>query len=280
MAKLTAACVQLRSGLNRAANMDDTSALIRQAHAQGAQLIATPEMTNVVDINAKRLMADLPLENEAPELPTLSALAKELGIWLLVGSMAFKVADRQACNRCYLFDPGGEVVARYDKLHMFDVDLAGGESYRESKVYRRGERAVVVGTPAGKLGLSICYDLRFPHLYRALAQAGAEIITVPAAFTRQTGERHWHTLLQARAIENGAFVIAPAQGGRHEDGRETYGHSLIIHPSGQILAELDSDEPGIIVAEIDTGACQVARSSIPNLILETPFNVTNIDAMG
>lgn len=280
MAKLIAACVQLRSGLNRAANITDASTLIREAHAHGAGLIVTPEMTNVVDINAKRLMADLPEADAAPELTTLSALAAELKIWLLVGSMAFKVADRQACNRSYLFDPSGEVVARYDKLHMFDVDLAGGESYRESKVYRPGEQAVVVGTAVGKLGLSICYDLRFPHLYRALAQAGAEIIAVPAAFTRQTGERHWHTLLQARAIETGAFVVAAAQGGRHEDGRETYGHSLIIHPSGQILAELDSDDPGVILAEIDAGDCELARNSIPNLALERDFDVTTIDAIG
>ncbi len=254
--------------------------LIREARAAGAELICTPEMTNVVDVNAKRLMADLPTEAEAAELTNLATLAAELQVWLLVGSMAFKVADRQACNRSYLFDPRGEIVARYDKLHMFDVDLPGGESYRESKVYRPGERAVVAETPVGRIGLSICYDLRFPHLYRALAQAGAEILAVPAAFTRQTGERHWHTLLQARAIETGAFVVAPAQGGRHEDGRETYGHSLIINPSGRILAELNSADPGIVVAEIDTAACAAARRSIPSLALETDFRVETIEAMG
>ena len=280
MTKLIVADVQLRSGLNREVNIANAAALIRQAHASGAQLIATPEMTNVVDTNPKRLMADLPTEQAAFELPTLAALARELHIWLLVGSMAFKVADRLACNRSYVFDPQGQIAARYDKLHMFDVDLAGGERYRESQLYRPGHRAVVVDAPFGKLGLTICYDLRFPHLHRALAQAGAEIISVPAAFTRQTGERHWHTLLRARAIETGAFIVAPAQGGRHEDGRATYGHSLIIHPSGQILAELDSDEPGIIMAEIDTAACEVARRSIPNLSLEAEFSVETIAAAG
>ncbi len=276
MAKLTLACVQLRSGTNRAANLVAVEALIREAHAKGATLVVTPEMTNVLDINPKRLMAALPAAEGAEELAAFSGLARELQIWLLIGSMAFKVADRRACNRAYLFAPSGDVVATYDKLHMFDVDLPGGERYRESNVYQAGDRGVVVESALAKLGLSICYDLRFPHLYRALAQAGAEILAVPAAFTRQTGERHWHTLLRARAIESGAFVAAAAQGGHHEDGRETYGHSLIVHPSGEILAELDSDEPGVVMTEVDTADCAIARGRIPNLSLNTDFAVQTI----
>lgn len=280
MAKVKVACVQLRSGLDREANISFAATLIRQAHDQGAALIVTPEMTNIVDNNPKRLMANLPTEDQAFELAALSVLAAELRIWLLVGSMAFKVADRRACNRSFVFDPQGQIVARYDKLHMFDVDLADGESYRESNVYQPGSRAVVVATPFAKLGLSICYDLRFPQLHRALAQAGAEILAVPSAFTRQTGERHWHTLLRARAIETGAYVVAAAQGGRHEDGRETYGHSLIVHPSGEILTELESDEVGVIVADVDTAASEAARNSIPNLSLEANFVVETVSATG
>jgi predicted amidohydrolase len=278
MPKLTLACVQLRSGTSRMANVAVATTLIREAQGKGATLVVTPEMTNVLDMNPKRLLAELPSAEAAGELTVFSSLAQELQIWLLIGSMAFKVADRRACNRSYLFGPSGEVIATYDKLHMFDVDLAGGESYRESNVYRAGDRAVVVATGVGKLGLSICYDLRFPHLYRALAQAGAEIITVPAAFTRQTGERHWHILLRARAIETGAFVVAAAQGGRHEDGRDTYGHSLVVHPGGEILAELDSAEPGIVLAEIDTADCKIARNSIPSLSLNADFTVETITA--
>jgi len=278
MANLTLACVQLRSGINPVANLAAATALIREAQGKGATWVVTPEMTNVLDMNPKRLLAALPSAEAGEELAVFASLAEELHIWLLIGSMAFKVADRRACNRAYLFGPSGEVIATYDKLHMFDVDLADGESYRESNVYQAGDRAVVVATGAAKLGLSICYDLRFPYLYRALAQAGAEVIAVPAAFTRQTGERHWHTLLRARAIETGAFVVAAAQGGRHEDGRETYGHSLIVHPSGEIVAELDSDEPGLVLAEIDTADCKAARDSIPSWSLNTDFTVETITA--
>ena len=276
MAKLILGCVQLRSGIDRGANLDAAIAGIREAQRQGASVIVTPEMTNVLDINPKRLMAALPTAESGEELPAFGALSRELGIWLLIGSMAFKVGERLACNRSYLFGPDGEVQAHYDKLHMFDVDLANGESYRESNVYQAGKRAVVVAAEWGRLGLTICYDLRFPHLYRALAQAGAEVIAVPAAFTRQTGERHWHTLLRARAIETGSFLAAAAQGGRHEDGRETFGHSMIVHPSGEIVAELASAEPGVIVAEIDTAACDAARRSIPNLALNAEFTVDRV----
>jgi predicted amidohydrolase len=197
-------------------------------------------------------------------LARLRALAGELGIYLHVGSLAIKEDGPRAANRSYLIDPHGEIVARYDKLHMFDVDLAGGESHRESAHCRPGAKAVVVDLPFGRLGLSICYDLRFPQLYRALANAGAEFIAVPAAFTRQTGEAHWHVLIRARAIETGAFVLAATQGGLHESGRSTYGHSLIVSPWGEILAEA-GEEPGVVFADIDLQASAEVRARIPNL---------------
>ncbi|GJL95303.1 MAG: amidohydrolase [Hyphococcus sp.] len=271
-----AACVQMRSGLDRARNTADAVASIEKAAGEGAMFIATPEMTNVVDRKGGRLLSALPTEDALEEINTFSEAAKRLGVWLLIGSVAVKQGER-AANRGLLFAPDGVVVSRYDKLHMFDVDLPGGESWNESKIYEPGREAFVVNTPFAKLGLSICYDLRFPKLYREMAQAGANVLCVPAAFTRQTGEAHWKTLLRARAIENGAFVVAPAQGGTHEDGRETYGHSLIIGPWGEILAEADHDEPGIIVADIDPAASSEARQRIPNLALEQNLKISIIN---
>ena len=267
------ACLQLRSGRQPAENYETTAALIREAAAGGAQFIVTPEMTNAVDLNAKRLLSDLKGEADAADLKAYRRLAGELGVWLLLGSLAVKLEERLAANRSYLIDDNGAVVATYDKIHMFDVDLDGGESYRESSVYRPGDEAVLVETPWGGLGLTICYDLRFPDLYRRLARAGASMIAVPAAFTQQTGEAHWHALLRARAIENGAFVFAPAQGGTHDDGRETYGHSLIIDPWGKVIAEKDDAEPGIVYADIDPEASERARRRIPNLNLEVNVKV-------
>ena len=264
----------MRSGLDRAVNTADACELIGEAAGRGARFIATPEMTNVVDRKASRLFETLPEEDGLSEIAIFSEAAKTHGVWLLIGSMAVKIEDRRAANRGFLFAPDGSVAARYDKLHMFDVDLPNGESWKESKVYRPGETAVLAETPLAKIGLTICYDVRFPGLYRQLAQAGAEVLCVPAAFTRQTGEAHWKTLLGARAIETGSFVVAPAQGGTHEDGRETFGHSLIIGPWGEILAEADGDEPGIILAEIDPRAAHRARQRIPNLALEQSFKVT------
>ncbi len=269
-----AACVQMRSGIDRARNVVDACGLIAEAAGKGAAFIATPEMTNVVDRKADRLFDTLPGEDGLTEIEAFSGAAKQHGVWLLIGSMAVKTGDRRAANRSFLFAPDGGLAARYDKIHMFDVNLANGESWKESNVYQPGEGAILVEAPFAKLGLTICYDVRFPSLYRKLAQAGAELLCVPAAFTRQTGEAHWKTLLTARAIENGAFVIAPAQGGTHEDGRETYGHSLIIGPWGEILAEAPGDEPGIILAEIDPSAARQARARIPNLALEQSFKVT------
>ena len=265
-----AACVQMRSGLDRARNVDAALALIAEAARGGAHFIATPEMTTAVDRNGDRLAASLPEGEALPEIGAFAAAASEHGVWLLIGSMPVRRGGGKLANRGFLFGPGGAVAARYDKIHMFDVSLADGESWRESRVYEPGAEAVVIRTPLAALGLSICYDLRFPRLYRALAQAGAEIIAVPAAFTKQTGRAHWKTLLTARAIECGAFIVAPAQGGRHEDGRETFGHSMVIAPWGDILTEAAGDEPGVIFADIDLRQVTTARRQIPSLSLDAP----------
>ena len=272
---LRVACVQMRSGLDRAANTKDAIALIKEAAGQGAKYIATPEMTNVVDRKGSRLLANLPEEGGLEEISAFSDAAKENSVWLLIGSVAVKSGER-AANRSFLFAPDGSIVARYDKIHMFDVDLPGGESWKESKIYAPGEHAVTVKAEIAQIGLSICYDVRFPLLYRSMAQNGAEILCVPAAFTAQTGRAHWKTLLTARAIENGAFVVAPAQGGVHEDGRETWGHSVIIGPWGETLGEADHDEPGVVIADVDLAAVREARQRIPNLALEQKFEITII----
>lgn len=273
-----AACVQMRSGIDRARNVDDALTLIADAAQKGAHFIVTPEMTNAVDKDAARLSGSLPEGESIEEVSAFSEAASENGVWLLIGSMAINRGDGRLANRSFLFGPDGAVAARYDKMHMFDVALADGETWRESRVYHAGSAAVVVETPLAMLGLSICYDLRFPHLYRALARAGAEVLCVPAAFTRQTGKAHWKTLLTARAIECGAFVVAAAQGGHHEDGRETFGHSLIVSPWGDVLAEAKGDEPGVILAEIDPLRVKKAREQIPSLALETPVEVLTIVA--
>lgn len=271
-----AACVQMRSGLDRAKNTVDAIALIEQAAAGGAKFIQTPEMTNVVDRKGSRLLGDLPDEDGMEEIGAFSDCAKRLGVWLLIGSLAVRAPSGKAANRSYFFAPDGATITTYDKIHMFDVDLPGGESWKESKIYEPGADARLVKTPLSAFGLSICYDIRFPGLYRTLAQAGAEILCVPAAFTRQTGKAHWKTLLTARAIETGSFVIAAAQGGDHEDGRETWGHSLIVDPWGEILAEAENDEPGVIFADISPKTAHTARQRIPNLSLEQNFKVSTI----
>jgi predicted amidohydrolase len=273
-----AACVQMRSGIDRQRNIADALGLIAEAAERGAHFIVTPEMTNAVDKDPARLSAALPEGEQIEEVAAFANAASEHGVWLLIGSMAINRGDGRLANRSFLFGPDGEIAARYDKIHMFDVSLENGESWRESRVYQSGLEAVVVETPLASFGLSICYDVRFPHLYRAMARAGAEVFCVPAAFTRQTGRAHWKTLLTARAIECGAFVIAAAQGGVHEDGRETFGHSVIISPWGDILTEAKGDEPGIILAELDPSRVMKARRQIPNLGLETPFKVLTIEA--
>ena len=270
MSSFRAACVQLRSSDDAAENVRVASDLIREAQAKGAQFIATPENTTLMAPDAGAKLEGSFAEDADPALPAFRALAEELGIWLLVGSLAIKVSATKTANRSFLIDPKGAVAARYDKIHLFDVDLPSGERYQESNTVAGGDRAVTADLPWGRLGLSVCYDVRFPQLYRAMAKAGAFAFTVPSAFTETTGKAHWHVLLRARAIENGAFVIAPAQGGNHANGRQTYGHSLIISPWGDILAEAGSD-PAVIVADIDPARSAEARARIPNLKHDRPF---------
>jgi deaminated glutathione amidase len=259
-----AACVQLRSSDDVAANISETVRLIREAASRGASFIATPENTTLMAPDGGAKLAHSYDEAHDPALPVFATLAKELNAWLLIGSLAIKVSDTKTANRSFLFAPDGSITARYSKIHLFDVELASGESYRESNTVEGGNEAVVADTDFGRVGLSICYDLRFPQLYRRLAQKGAFLFTVPSAFTVPTGEAHWHVLLRARAIENGAFVIAPAQGGTHANGRKTYGHSLIVAPWGEVLAEAGT-EPGIIVADIDPALSAQARARVPSL---------------
>ncbi|HEY1632362.1 MAG TPA: carbon-nitrogen hydrolase family protein [Rhizomicrobium sp.] len=270
MSAFRAACVSLRSSDDADENIRITSDFIRQAKSKGAAFIATPENTTLMapDGGAK-LERSFPEERD-PALPKFAALAEELGVWLLIGSLAIKVSDTKTANRSFLFDPKGRIAARYDKIHMFDVDLPSGETYRESNTVAGGDRAVMADLPWGKIGLTICYDLRFPQLYRAYAKDGAFLLTAPSAFTETTGKAHWHVLLRARAIENGAFVMAPAQGGTHANGRQTYGHSLIVAPWGEILAE-GGTEPGVIVAEIDPATATSARQRVPNLRHDRPW---------
>jgi predicted amidohydrolase len=256
--------IQMRSCRTPQANMDAAAKLIGEAKTGGADYVQTPEMTNIMEMSREKLFtAIVPEENDAT-LATFRELARALGLFVHVGSLAVKASADKAVNRSFLIDRRGEIVARYDKIHMFDVDLKGGESYRESRSYRPGELAVVSDLPWGRLGLTICYDLRFPALYRALAEAGATFLAIPSAFTRQTGEAHWHVLMRARAIENGSFVFAAAQGGDHENGRATFGHSLVVDPWGRVIAEGGS-EPGVIFADVDPAEVATARARVPSL---------------
>ncbi|MBI1239998.1 MAG: carbon-nitrogen hydrolase family protein [Alphaproteobacteria bacterium] len=268
--RLRAACVQLRSSDDPAENLATASAFISEAAAKGAQFVATPENTCLMapDGGAK-LEKTYPAESD-PAIPALAALAEELSIHLLIGSLAIRVSADKTANRSYLFDPKGRIAALYDKVHLFDVDLPSGETYRESRTVAPGSQLQLADVPPFKVGLTVCYDVRFPQLYRALAQRGATLLTVPAAFTQTTGQAHWHVLLRARAIENGAYVLAPAQGGMHANGRATYGHSLIIGPWGEILAE-GGTEPGVILADLDLAAVTAARARVPSLRHDRPF---------
>ncbi|MGB8040037.1 MAG: carbon-nitrogen hydrolase family protein [Pseudolabrys sp.] len=259
-----AAMIQMRSGLTPGANSDDAVRMIGEAKSAGADYVLTPEMTNILAAKREQLFSVVVEEEADASLATLREVARKLGIYVHIGSLAIKISPDRAANRSFLIDPKGDILARYDKIHMFDVDLAGGESYRESRNYRPGELAVLADLPWGRLGLTVCYDLRFPALYRALAEAGATMLAIPSAFTKQTGEAHWHVLMQARAIENGSFVFAAAQGGQHENGRDTYGHSLIVDPWGRIIAE-GGTEPGVIMAEINPAEVASARARIPSL---------------
>jgi predicted amidohydrolase len=262
--KFTVGLIAMRSGRDPQTNLDALLAAIDQAKRGGAEYVLTPEMTNIMEVKRERLFANILPDETDPTLATLREVARKLGIFIHIGSLAIKASSEKAVNRSFLIDRQGEIVARYDKIHMFDVDLGSGESYRESNSYRAGELAVVADLPWGRIGLTVCYDLRFPALYRALAEAGASFLAIPSAFTRVTGEAHWHVLMRARAIENGCFVFAAAQGGKHENGRETFGHSLVVDPWGRILAE-GGTEPGVVLAEIDPAEVAAARAKIPSL---------------
>jgi deaminated glutathione amidase len=268
-----AGLVQLRTGTDMSGNAEAACRAVSEACRLGADFVATPEMTNLIESRRDALLSKVTEEAADPVVAALRKLAGERAIHLLIGSVALKAGDRLV-NRSLLINPDGSIAARYDKIHMFDVDLDGGESYRESRTYRPGERAVVADLPWGKLGLTVCYDVRFAALYRCLAQAGAEFITVPSAFTRQTGAAHWRVLLQARAIETGCFILAPAQGGRHDSGRETYGHSLAVGPWGDICAEVAGDDPGVAVCDIDPAAVATARRRIPALSHDRAFRLS------
>ncbi len=258
------AAIQLRSGVSIEENLVAAEDLIRCAVSDGAEFVATPEMTHILQRSPKGLFSEINEEGLDKGVAHFGALAKKLNIDLLIGSLAIKTGEKRAANRSFLFGKNGIIKARYDKIHLFDVSVSQEDTWKESRIYDRGDRAILADIGGVTLGLSICYDLRFAGLYRDYAQAGADILTVPAAFTRPTGEAHWESLLRARAIETGSFVIAPAQGGRHEDGRSTWGHSIIIGPWGDIRAELEHDEPGYICADIDLNDVKEARRKIPS----------------
>ena len=258
-----AACVQVNASDNMAVNIETAMQSVRDAALQGAQLVLLPENVAMMAFGADQIRANAFAQTDHPAIPAFQALAKELGIWLHGGTLAIKVGDKIA-NRAFVFSPDGVVAATYDKIHMFDVDLGGGESYRESETFTPGSDKVLVNLPWGGLGITTCYDMRFPYLYRALAQAGAQFLAVPAAFTVPTGRAHWEVLLRARAIENGCYVFAPAQTGTHARGRETYGHALIIDPWGEVIKDA-GDAPGIILADIDTAKVTEARAKVPSL---------------
>ncbi|MDR3372188.1 MAG: carbon-nitrogen hydrolase family protein [Ancalomicrobiaceae bacterium] len=271
MTQFRAALVQMRSARAVEPNIAAAEALIREAAGKGAQYVQTPENTNIMEPDAEKLFGALVPESEDPTLARLRAVAAELGIFLHIGSLAIRETATKAANRAFLIAPDGAVVARYDKIHLFDVNLANGESYLESERVRPGAEAVTYDLPFGRLGFAVCYDMRFPQLFRALSQqGGAEILTAPAAFTKTTGEAHWHVLLRARAIENGAFVLAAAQGGTHETGRQTFGHSIVIDPWGRVIAEAGT-EPCVITADIDTAEVALVRGRIPALKHDRPF---------
>ena len=277
--RLALACVQLTAGEDMGRNIEAAVAAIRAAREGGADFILTPENVSMMVPDPRQVRARAAPEESHPALGAFRDLAIETGAWLLAGSLAVQLERDRVANRSILIAPDGAIAARYDKIHMFDVDLPDGESYRESKMYRPGGRAVVAETPWGGVGLSVCYDLRFAALYRTLAQAGARILTVPSAFTKLTGEAHWHVLLRARAIETGAYVVAPAQCGTHPGGRKTYGHTLIVDPWGAVLGE-GGEAPGIIHADIDLAAVEQARARIPTLGCDRSFSGPDSRAPG
>jgi deaminated glutathione amidase len=283
-ASFTTACVQFTAGRDPEANLRVVSDLIRRGRDAGADFIMTPEASNFIE-SGQRRREKARREADDPFLAGMRSLARETGTWLLVGSLVIDPAgepgttasETRLANRSFVVDSRGAIVARYDKIHMFDIDLPGGESYRESNAYRPGTGTVVVETPWGRLGLSVCYDVRFPYVYRALAQAGADFLTVPSVFTVPTGSAHWHVLLRARAIETGCFVFAPAQWGEHAAGRRSYGHSLIVDPWGEVLADAE-DGVGIVTARIETARIGEVRRMVPSLQHDRPFTAPELVA--
>ena len=275
--KFRAALVQTCTGCDVERNISEVSEQIREAASNGAEYIQTPEVTNVIESRGVDQIAKSEPDNEANRaIAAFGSLADELGVWLHIGSMAVRKAEDKLANRAFLFDPDGQIKARYDKIHMFDVDVDGANRFNESRRYDAGDRAVLADLPWGKLGITICYDMRFPALYRGLAKAGAEVLAVPSAFTVPTGEAgHWLTLLRARAIEAQCYVLAAAQAGEHESGRKSYGHSVAIAPWGEILAEADGLQKTVIYADIDIEQVAKARSRVPSLNNDRPFDVTH-----
>jgi predicted amidohydrolase len=271
MSSLRVALIQTRTPASQEAALAQVTPLIEQAAAAGAQLIITPEGSNLLQRDRARMLAALKPLEEDPFVEGVRVLAAQRRVWILIGSALVAIGPEKAANRAVLISDMGRIVETYDKLHMFDVDLPNGDRYRESSLYQPGSDAKIAQTPWGPLGLTICYDMRFPQLYRALSKAGVGMFAVPAAFTRPTGEAHWEVLLRARAIENGAFVLAAAQGGVHEDGRSTWGHSMAIDPWGRILAQADGDEPGVVMADLDLAMIDTTRQAIPSLKNERPF---------
>lgn len=279
MTSFTAACIQLRSGKTISDNADAAESLIRAAAKDGAQFVQTPEMSNVLVRSREELLERISDAGDDLFLKRARALAAELGIHLHLGSLAVLAGNGKVANRAFLIGPDGKILATYDKIHMFDVDLPNGESWRESATYEPGTQTVIADLPFAKVGMAVCYDIRFPAIFRTQARQGAQVLTGPAAFTRQTGQAHWHVLQRSRAIENGAYVISAAQGGTHEDGRETYGHSLIVDPWGAVIAEIDNDDPGYVLAEIDTQKVADARARIPAIANERDFVCCHADGL-
>ncbi len=265
LAGMKVGLIQTRTPATHAAALAHVLPLVREAAAGGARLIVTPEGTNILQKDREQLLPQLTRLEDDPVVNALRDAARELSVWIDIGSALVLREDGKAANRQVLVRPDGSIAATYDKLHMFDVDLPTGETARESATYEPGDRAVTADVDGLRLGLTICYDLRFPALYRALATAGAQVMTIPAAFTRPTGEAHWEVLMRARAIETGSYILAPAQGGRHEDQRGTWGHSLVVEPWGAVVAHLDHDEPGVLLADLDLAASAKARAAIPAL---------------
>jgi deaminated glutathione amidase len=276
MNSLKIALIQMRSGQHIAPNVDAALGQIEAAAGRGAQFIVTPEMTTLLERDRMRFRAEMQARDPAKVIAAFAAAARRHGVFLMIGSMPVAVNQDRFANRCFLFAPDGACVATYDKIHLFDVAVDGNNTWTESALYAPGEDAILAETPFAKFGLSICYDLRFAALYRTLAQAGAQILTVPSAFTRPTGQAHWHALLKARAIETGCFVLAPAQGGVHEDGRETFGHSLVVDPWGSIIAEAAHDSPGCVLADLSLDQVDAARRRIPALQHDRPLPLKRV----